>query len=149
MIENRMGVIMNSRKNGTPDRALWISPDGEIYNVEKTHIDMVFNFPGRFGLTLKLIESVYDLYNERYRTEGYAREEIIIMLIHNGWMRVRRYLRPCRWTVNISSSDGERRSDLKCFADFIISEGYPDDDEVLVDTPESRKVYTLKELASG
>ena len=138
---------MNSQINIPAERALWISPEGEIYNVEKTHIQMVFDNPERFGLTLKIIESVYDLFNEKYRTEGKAREEIVIMLVHNGWMRVRRYHRPCRWTVNISAADVPGREKLKRFARFILSEGYPEDDEVLVDTPESRCIYTLEELA--
>jgi len=143
------GDIMNSKRTIPAEKALWISPEGEIYNVEKTHIETVFDNPERFGLTLKLIESVYDLFNESYRTEGKAREEIIIMLVQNGWTRVRRYHRPCRWTVNIAADDGRGWESLKVFADFIISEGYPGDDEVLVDTPESRRIYSLKELASG
>jgi len=143
------GEIMNSKRNIPAEKALWISPEGEIYNVEKTHIDMVFDYPERFGLTIKLIESVYNLYNEKYRIEGKAREEIIIMLIHNGWTRARRYHRPCRWTVNISAVDKKSRRNLKTFADFIISEGYPKDDEVLVDTPESRRIYTLEEIGNS
>jgi hypothetical protein len=143
------GGIMNSKRSIPAEKALWISPQGEIYNVEKTHIDMVFDCPERFGLTLKLVQSIYDINNEQYRTEGKAREDIILILIQNGWIRARRYLRPFRWTVNISATEGNGIINLKRFVNFILSEGYPDDDEVLVDTPESRKIYTLKELISG
>jgi len=35
--------------------AYWISPDGKIYQVEKTHIQAVAENPKRYGTTLGIV----------------------------------------------------------------------------------------------
>ena len=141
---------MNKKKNNTAGydfkEAYWISPDGEIFIVHTTHIDMIFDKPELFGLNLKFIQSVYNIYNEQYRHEGKAREEILIMLFRQGWIRVRRYLKPYRWTININTIDEKTSDNLKNFAHILTDKGHSVHDEILLDSKDKVKLCTLAEM---
>lgn len=127
--------------------AYWISPEGEILTVHTSHIDMVFDRPELFGLNLQLIHSVYNIYNEKYRSEGKAREEILIMLFRQGWIRVRRYLKPYRWTINVNTIDAKTCDNLKKTAAALMNKGHSQHDEVMLDTEKGEKLFTLSDMA--
>ena len=71
------------------ERAFWISPQGTIFPVTRSHINEVITNPERFGLTRGGIEAVYRKHKEPLGWEGKAREEIIKGLIVEGWIRIR------------------------------------------------------------
>ena len=127
--------------------AYWISPEGKMFTVHTSHIDMVFDKPELFGLNLQLIHSVYDIYNEKYRSEGKAREAILIMIFRQGWIRVRRYLKTYRWTINVNTIDEKTCDNLKKTAAALLNKGHSQHDEVMLDTDEGGKLYCLAEIA--
>lgn len=99
--------------------AYFISPYGEIIESGLKHINIIFNNPEKFDLTLDEIKEVYIKYNERIGTEGKAREEIIIGLINKGWIRARYYQKD-DWTINISHITDNVKNNLADFAQYVI-----------------------------
>jgi len=140
--------MKNNSFNPAAEEAYWISPNGEIICVKETHISEVFDHPFIFGLSRSYLELIYDIHDEEYRTEGKAREEILLKLFEQGWIRARRYHRPYRWTLNVFSMTEQTVKNLKYFAEVMIANGKPINDEVLIDTPEYRKIYTMNELGN-
>ena len=70
--------------------AYWISPRGEVIDThDERHINYVWSNPEQFKLTQKDIAAVYKKYKERIGQEGKAREEIMIDLMKQGWLRAR------------------------------------------------------------
>ena len=69
--------------------AYWISPEGGILSKFNVHIEVVCDNPGDFGLTRKYMKGVYREYNEPWRLEGLARDEIMKLLYRRGWVRIR------------------------------------------------------------
>ncbi len=128
------------------EEAYWISPEGAIISVVKSHIDLIFDNPSLFELEMDYIKSVYDRHNEEYRIEGKAREEILLLLFQKGWIRVRRYHRPCHWSLNVYCLNDNSVERIKCFASLMINIGHSPYDDVMLDTPKYRKVYSMGEL---
>jgi hypothetical protein len=89
----RIYEIVEDKKFNANAPAWWISPYGEIISVDKgnTHIGMVFDDPSAFGLDDDYLHKLYDEYKEPYRSEGVAREKIILDLTKQGWIRIRNY----------------------------------------------------------
>ncbi len=82
---------------------LLISPHGEVFEVEQSHINTVILYPARFGITREEIESVYAKHKEPVGVEGAAREEILCNLVMQGWIRLRRYIKPQeQWSVTVN-----------------------------------------------
>ena len=73
------------------ERAWFISPEGTIYPVSRSHIAAVIADPALFGVTREYIEGVYRDNGERLGWEGRAREKIIKGLLERGWIRIRDY----------------------------------------------------------
>jgi hypothetical protein len=69
--------------------AFWISPNGKLIPVYKTHIHEVIDYPLAFGLTDKYVKSLYKKYKEPLYSESTARCEIVADLIGKGWVRIR------------------------------------------------------------
>ena len=71
--------------------AYWIAPNGEILPLQamERHIQMICNYPERFGLTEEYTKRIYTKYRESYGTEGFARAEIMKALLEKGWIRIR------------------------------------------------------------
>jgi len=141
-----MNMVMNKDNKTDYTEAYWISPEGDILIVNTSHIDMVFDKPELFGLSLQLLQSVYDIYNEQYRSEGKARDEILLMLFKQGWIRARRYLRPYRWSINVSSIDEKTLNNLKHFALSMMEKGHSRHDEVMLDTDEGKRICCLADM---
>ncbi|HQO40482.1 MAG TPA: hypothetical protein PK986_08435 [Spirochaetota bacterium] len=145
----------NSVKIFGPDRpcsdieGYWVSPAGEIHLLETKHIDMVFDMPELFGLDIEYIKSVFNRYDEEYRTEANARREILIMLFEKGWIRARRYRRPAGWTVNVYSLNSETRTILALFGSAMIKRGHSPYDDIKLDTHQGQERVALKEISEG
>ena len=69
--------------------AYWISPRGETVPVDMDrHILLVYSNPEFFGLTKEWIDSVRAKY-PKDPTDGYARQEILLRLLQEDWIRIR------------------------------------------------------------
>ncbi len=79
--------------------AYWITPEGEVVEVERKHINKIIGNPELFGLTFEKIKKVYDKYNEPLGLEGKAREEIMRKLILQDWIRIR--WKPKEWAYTV------------------------------------------------
>ena len=81
--------------------AFFISPDGLLIRVPQNHIGTVINDPSRFGLTRDEIQTLYERHGEPMGIEGEARKEILLKIIKDGWIRIRRYRN--YWSVSVKS----------------------------------------------
>ncbi len=82
--------------------AFFIHPHGEILSVRENHISSVIQSPERFGFDLHEIEARYKIHGEPLYKEGAARTEILLDLMRNGWIRLRRY--PNRyWSATVKT----------------------------------------------
>jgi len=80
--------------------AFFISPEGEFINVSSTyHIQVITDNPAMFGLSLEHIRDTYSKYNEKMNVEGKARAEIIMKIIEQGWIHIRKEVKSC-WIIN-------------------------------------------------
>lgn len=67
----------------------WISPAGSIIPlVDGGHIETVWSQPEKFGYKPGDVETIYKKHNEIVGTDGNARDEIMIKLWKDGFMRV-------------------------------------------------------------
>ena len=81
--------------------AFFISPESEIIPVPDRHIVTIVYEPELFSLTTKEIESRFAKHNEPVGMEGYARNEIILDLLKQNWIRLRFFLRNGSWRIQI------------------------------------------------
>jgi len=106
----------------TRDQAYWISPSGKIIdvvNVENResgdsstlHIGAIVRDPEIFGLTKEEVQKVYDKYGETVGSEHKAREDILIMAMNIGWIRVRYYSRKSYWTIQFNGDFSTRKKE--------------------------------------
>lgn len=79
--------------------AYWISPSGNIIPVLENHMKYVSSHPEKFNLTTLKIKSLYRKYKEPLGLEGKAREQILINILQQGWIRVRLVNRPEYWSI--------------------------------------------------
>ncbi len=95
--------------------AYWISPDGDIYPVEKTHIQAVAENPKRYGTTLEEMKSEYKKYDEVFPFQEHkARRSILTRIIKAGWIRMRLNLRSATWTAETWEwSEREKKHERK------------------------------------
>ena len=70
---------------------VWISPQGDIFGVPLTHVRAVIEDPEKFGVSIDQIKAIFNKHNEGIGSEGAARDEIVSLLISNGWVRIRYY----------------------------------------------------------
>lgn len=128
--------------------AYWISPYNEILPIRDTkHIDDVINYPEKFGYTKGEIEEIYKSFNERIGHEGHAREKIIIDLLQRNWIRIRRYDRPSKYTINVKSLNNRTKDILAAWANAMREQGIKHTD-VHIDTPKEIVKSTVDEIAS-
>lgn len=93
----------------------WISPYGKFFEVEQCHINTVCNHPKQFGTNERALQKVFKSYNEIYRSENNAREEIIRALVNQaGWIRLRNYDNS-GWSVNVRAIDETNKALLTAF----------------------------------
>ena len=73
--------------------AFWISPDGVVHVVPKTHLRQIASNPEMFGLTREKVLAVFRKHHESLirNSDGKARAEIVGSLLKAGWIRIRRH----------------------------------------------------------
>ena len=81
--------------------AYWISPSGEILPVLLTHIEAVITNPNTFGLDEHTVRRAFDIYFEPIGFEGKARREIMLQLLHAGWIRLRYERKRGKWKCEL------------------------------------------------
>ena len=107
------------------DAAFWINPKGQVYNVRMTHISDVISYPKKFGMSLGDIKKIYDKHDEPLRKEGKAREEILLKLFQDGYIRIRKY-KNLGYTVNVKRLAGKAKKHIYKWADKLLSSGIGD-----------------------
>lgn len=134
-------------ENLKKSEAYWISPKGKILPMgNSNHITEVINNPEAFDLTLDKIKAIYNKHNEKLGIEGKAREEIIKSLITKNWIRIRKYIRPDYWSVNINKLDNRTKNYLQYWASEMIKISYGLYSDVYIDSPIFKKKYILNDL---
>lgn len=100
----------------------WAKKEGSkvvIYPVS-THIDYIIDHPDKFKVDKEYIEKTYKKHNERMRSEGKAREEIIRKVSGNGWIRIRHYTgRNDYWSIQFDKWASRKRT-IKSFIEEAI-----------------------------
>lgn len=117
--------------------AYFISPAGDIIKIEGSHIGYVIDNPGLFNWTIEEITQIYQKYKEPLGFEGDARHEILVRIIAQGWVRIRRYKE--HWSVTVHNFNDSKRG-LKKWAFHI--DDFPCA-PVLINELESSKKYYL------
>ena len=79
--------IFNAKKNVSG--GVWIKPDGNIFGVPLTHIRAVIEDPSYFGFSKEQLKRIFKRHGEGVGSEGDGRDEVISLLISNGWVRIR------------------------------------------------------------
>lgn len=120
----------------------FISPDGVLLSIETTHIKTVISHPDKFGMTRAGIENIYRKYREPLGLEGYAREEILSVLIRRGWIRIRHYRG--YWSVQIDKMTQETLGRLITLAKMALKGTHPFCDNIW-----GNEQLKLSILASG
>lgn len=117
--------------------AYFISPVGDLIKIEGSHIGYVINNPGLFDWTIEEITRIYQKYKEPLGFEGKARHEILLRIIAQGWVRIRRY--KAYWSITIHDFN-DSKSHLQKWALHI--DDFPCS-PVLINELESSKEYYL------
>jgi len=135
----------------------WISPDGQIYRVETSHIAYVIKHPEKFELSKTAILDTYSKHDEPLGLEGNARTEIIKSLVNSGWIRIRLYLNK-NGSITVWELRAREIIHLKVFARNILAsgiDGFREPDmfnPVCIFPLRSGKIqlkYTISELAES
>jgi hypothetical protein len=80
--------------------AYFIHPhEGQVIYVPHSHISLVISNPEKFRLNFDYIKTIYEKYGEKIGLEGRARREILLDLIDQGFIRIRKYKN--HWKVNV------------------------------------------------
>jgi hypothetical protein len=80
--------------------AYFIHPHkGQVIYVPHSHISLVISSPEKFGLNFDYIKTIYEKHGEKVGLEGRARREILLDLIDQGFIRIRKYKN--HWKVNV------------------------------------------------
>lgn len=104
----KLQELIEQSKPYLMDGAFWVSPQGQFYAVpgRDLHIGMIIKQPELFGLTREKINQTYEKYGEKVNQEGDAREEIMVDLMKQGWIRIRKY----RNHYSVQAFSPDRRS---------------------------------------
>ncbi len=106
--------------------AYWISPDGKIYPVEKTHIQAVAENPKRYGTTLGIVKQEFEKYGEVFPFQEHkARRNILTEIIKMGWIRLRLELKSATWTAETWEWNKREKEALEIWLNFMKNKGKP------------------------
>jgi hypothetical protein len=136
----------------TMKTAFFLSETGDLIHVPQNHISTIIAEPERFGLSREEVQAVYDNYGERLGLEGQAREEILLKIIADGWIRLRRY--PNRyWSISAQSLTPAVKERLRQRAEWMLSgtKNFKESDKympVRISTSEGEIIYTIGDLAA-
>lgn len=107
----------------------WISPEGRVIADQGQvagrgrHIHTMIDNPEIFGFTADEIAATYKRHKEIMGQEGNAREELILKAVSNGWIRIRRYLRPDQYSVNVNQINQRSMRRLEKWAMEMLGQG--------------------------
>ncbi|MBI5251792.1 MAG: hypothetical protein HY912_20050 [Desulfomonile tiedjei] len=137
----------------TISAAFFLSPNGHLVHVPQNHISTVIAEPENFGLTREEIEALYREYGERVGVEGKARREILLKIIADGWIRIRRYPNKY-WSVTAASLIPLVQDRLREWAGKMLAgiNGFKESDRympVKVSTASGESLCTIGDLAEG
>ena len=132
--------------------AFFISPKGQVVDCEINHIATIVANPKKFGLTKEYLKMVYDKHGEKMNTEGKARHEVILRLIKQGWIRIRRYKN--FWSINVDRLSGKVKAELQMWANDLIQGklGEKEQDvymDVRIDYGSKVSMSKIKAMAQG
>lgn len=132
--------------------AFFLSPEGNLIHVPDSHIAAVIRDPETFGLTREEIESFYKEYGERVGVEGKARREILLKIIADGWIRIRRYRQ--HWSVTAQDVTPSTHAILRGWARNMLSgvNGFKEPDRYMplrISTSQGDFNSTIGDLANG
>ena len=134
--------------------AFFISPRGELISTNgRKHISLITQFPNKFGLTNEYIEDKYKEYSEKVGIEGKARQDIIILLIEQGWVRIRRYPKKS-WVIDVHKLDKRMKDRIYDFSNKILegTGGYKEQDKYMsvkvIDMQGYKSEFSISELSS-
>jgi hypothetical protein len=99
--------------------AYWISPMNKVIGVPISHIDTAMNDLETFGLSEEYIKQEYDRTGEKFRSEGIARENIILRLMEEGWIRIRNYRQ--FWSMTLNELDMVSASYIYDWCDHMVN----------------------------
>ncbi len=126
--------------------AFWILPDDQIICVPRTHIQTVIDNPHLFNLSSDYIVSKYEMENEELGVEGRAREQIILGLLKDNYIRIRYYPRRSSWTINVHELNIKSLNALKTWSRLIVGHGFSKFDLLNIDMPKGKLVLPMEEL---
>ena len=133
--------------------AFFLSPSGDLIHVPLNHISTLIADPEKLGVTTEKIQNAYSRHRERIGIEGEARKELLLRIIADGWIRIRRY--PNRyWSVIAPSLTPAVRERLRVWAAELLfgTGGFKEADRhmpVKISTPEGETACTIGDLAEG
>jgi hypothetical protein len=82
--------------------AYFIHPcEGQVIYVPHSHISLVISNPEKFNLNFDYIKTIYERYGEKIGSEGKARREILLHMIDQGFIRIRKYKN--HWKINVKN----------------------------------------------
>lgn len=127
----------------------WLGSSGQCIPLfgDRRHIDEIISDPPLFGLTMESLSGIYVEEDEPLGIEGRARRRIILDCVKRGWIRIRRYPREGRWTVNVYELTVRNRHHLTRWAAAMSGYGFAHDD-VIIDLLDGSLKYTMGELAA-
>ncbi len=126
--------------------AFWILPDDQIISVHRTHIQTVIDNPQLFSLSSDYIVSKYAMENEELGVEGRAREQIILELLKDNYIRIRYYPRKSSWTINLNELSMKSVRILQKWSEFIIGQGFSKYDLLNIDMPKGKLMLPIEDL---
>lgn len=133
--------------------AFFLSDQGDLIHVPDSHIAVVIRDPQRFGLTKAEIEAAYLRHGERIGIEGEARKELLLKVVSQGWLRIRRYRN--HWSVTAQALNPATQELLRCWARKMlvgVNGGFKEWDRyisVKVTTAERETICAIGDLAEG
>jgi len=133
--------------------AFFLSPSGDLVHVPQNHISTVIADPETFRLTKEEIQTVYDRHGEQMGVEGEPRKELLLRIVADGWIRLRRYPNKY-WSITALFPSAVVQAHLHDWATQMLFgiDRFKETDPympVKVSTSEGESFYTIKDLAEG
>jgi hypothetical protein len=121
--------------------------------VPDSHIATVISDPQRFGLPLQEIQDAYSRHREKIGVEGEVRKELLLRIVADGWIRLRRYPNK-HWSITAPSFSPVVQEHLRDWATRMLCgvDGFKETDRympVKISTSEGEFLCTIKDLAEG
>ena len=107
---------------------------GRLFDIRpKKHIHFICLYPLVFGLTEAEITTAYQKYDEKPPFEGKARAKLITKVTESGWIRIRHYLKPDYWSIQLYDYT-KRKVDVYSLIHYLIDEKVMNKEDALAIT---------------